>query len=206
MIAVMPTVDGHMLDKEFFADQVEANLDRFYAHAILMTKNEACAEDLVAEGIAKAWKAVDSLQDATRFVPWVKRIMTNHFISEQRKASTKTRHIEYHEEFSEESEPFSLFEQLHQPFLLWWGNPEKEFLDDLLQKDIVAAFEALPENFRIAVLMADVEGLSYPEISDTLDVPVGTVRSRIARARSALQKQLWDHALEKGLVDQEGED
>lgn len=194
-----------MPDEDFFTAQVDANLDRFYAHAMLMTKNEASAEDLVAEGIAKAWKAIDSLENESRFVPWVMRIMTNHFISEKRKASEKSRHIEYVEEYSEEAEPFSLFEQLHQPFLLWWGNPEKEFLDDLLQKDIVTAIEALPEQFRIAVLMADVEGLSYQEISEALEVPVGTVRSRIARARSALQKQLWEHALEKGLVDRDGE-
>jgi len=194
-----------MPDRDFFSNQVDANLDRFYAHAILMTKNETSAEDLVAEGIAKAWKAIDTLENESRFVPWVMRIMTNHFISEKRKASEKSKHIEYIEEYSEEAELFSLFEQLHQPFLLWWGNPEKEFLDDLLQKDIIAAIEALPESFRIAVLMADVEGLSYQEISEALDVPIGTVRSRIARARSALQKQLWDHALEKGLVDRETE-
>lgn len=194
-----------MPDREFFTIQINANLDRFYAHAILMTKNETCAEDLVAEGIAKAWKALDTLEDESRFVPWVMRIITNHFISEQRKSCEKARHIEYLEEYSEDAEPFSLFEQLHQPFLLWWGNPEKEFLDDLLQKDIVTAFESLPEQFRIAVLMADMEGLSYQEISEVLDVPIGTVRSRIARARSALQKQLWDHALEKGLVDRGSE-
>jgi RNA polymerase sigma-70 factor (ECF subfamily) len=190
-------------DRDFFSKQVDANLDRLYGHALLMTKNEACAEDLVAEGIAKAWKAIDSLEDPARFVPWVMRIMTNHFISEQRKACSKTRHIEYVEEYSDDSENFSLFEQLHQPFLLWWGNPEKEFLNDLLQQDIVAALEALPETFRIAVMMADIEGLSYQEISEALDVPIGTVRSRIARARSALQKQLWNHALEKGLIEPE---
>lgn len=194
-----------MPDRDFFSQQVDDNLDRFYAHALLMTKNETNAEDLVAEGIAKAWKALDSLENTSRFVPWIMRIMTNHFISEKRKASEKTRHIEYVEEYAEDAEHFSLFEQLHQPFLLWWGNPEKEFLDDLLQKDIVAAIESLPEQFRIAVLMADVEGLSYQEIAETLDVPVGTVRSRIARARSALQKLLWDHALEKGLVNNESE-
>lgn len=194
-----------MPDREYFSQQVDANLDRFYAHAMLMTKNEANAEDLVAEGIARAWKAFDTLEDESRFVPWVLRIMTNHFISSKRKASERTRHIEYVEEYSDDAEPFSLFEQLHQPFLLWWGNPEKEFLDELLQKDIVAAIEALPEQFRVAVLMADVDGLSYQEISETLEVPIGTVRSRIARARSALQKQLWDHALEKGLVDRESE-
>lgn len=188
-------------DREFFSEQVDANLDRLYGHALLMTKNEACAEDLVAEGVAKAWKAIDTLEDPARFVPWVMRIMTNHFISEQRKACAKTRHIEYIEEYTDQGENFSLFEQLHQPFLLWWGNPEKEFLDDLLQQDIIAALEALPETFRVAVMMADIEGLSYQEISEALEVPIGTVRSRIARARSALQKQLWNHALDKGLVE-----
>ena len=80
-----------MPDNQFFSDQVDANLDRFYAHAILMTKNEACAEDLVAEGIAKAWKALDTLENESRFVPWVMRIMTNHFISDKRKSSEKAR-------------------------------------------------------------------------------------------------------------------
>ena len=105
-----------MLDREVFANQVDENLDRFYAHAILMTRNEACAEDLVAEAVAKAWQSIESLREVSRFVPWVKRIMTNHFISEQRKACNKSHHAEYTEEYSDTGDSFSLFEQLHQPF------------------------------------------------------------------------------------------
>jgi RNA polymerase sigma-70 factor (ECF subfamily) len=94
---------------------------------------------------------------------------------------------------------FSLFERLHQPFLLWWGTPEQDFLDRLLREDLIRAIEALPERFRIVVVLADVQGLSYLEIAGSLEVPIGTVRSRLARGRALLQKALWDHACDAGL-------
>jgi RNA polymerase sigma-70 factor (ECF subfamily) len=90
---------------------------------------------------------------------------------------------------------------LHQPFLLWWGNPEQEFLTHLLQEDLERALAQLPEPYRLAVLLADVQGLSYQEIADALELPIGTVRSRLARGRSQLQKALWKHAQDAGLSD-----
>ena len=128
--------------------------------------------------------------------------MTNHFISERRKTVNRTPHEEYVEEPGDDEQPFSIFERLHQPILLWWGNPEQQFLDNLLQEDIEAALDALPDGFRVVIVLADVEGMKYQEIARVLDVPVGTVRSRLARARSQLQKSLWQHALDKGLVEQ----
>lgn len=95
---------------------------------------------------------------------------------------------------------FSLFEELHQLFLLRWGNPEKDFLNKLLAKDLEQAVDALPEAFRIVIVLSDVEGFSYHEISEILKVPVGTVRSRLARGRGLLQKALWDHANDAGLI------
>lgn len=89
---------------------------------------------------------------------------------------------------------------MHQPFLLWFSNPEQEFLARVLREDLERALCALPEHYRIVVLLCDLEEFSYPEIAATLGIPVGTVRSRLARARSALQKLLWNSAREHGLT------
>ena len=99
-------------------------------------------------------------------------------------------------------EAFWLFDRLHQPFLLWWGNQEQAFVDQLLAEDLVQAIDALPESYRMVVVLADVEGFSYQEIAEALDIELGTVRSRLSRGRSLLQKALWEHAQEAGLVAQ----
>jgi RNA polymerase sigma-70 factor (ECF subfamily) len=103
------------------------------------------------------------------------------------------------DESSEAESGFSIFERLHQPFLLWFANPEQEFLDKLLREDLERALAALPAHYRVVVVLADVEGLKYGEIAEALDLPIGTVRSRLARARSALQRTLWDVAIDHGL-------
>lgn len=188
------------IQREQFARCVEAQLDRLYRTALRLTRNPHDAEDLVAETVTRAWSSVDSLQDPDRVGAWFVRIMTNHFISERRRAVHRTVHEEYVEEAGDGGPAFSIFERLHQPILLWWGNPEQQFLDQLVQEDIAAALEELPEVFRVVIVLADVEGMKYQEIAETLDVPVGTVRSRLARARSMMQKSLWQHALDQGLV------
>jgi RNA polymerase sigma-70 factor (ECF subfamily) len=100
---------------------------------------------------------------------------------------------------SSEGEAFSLFERLHQPFLLWFNNPEQEFLDKLLREDLDRALAALPDHYRVVVVLADIEGFKYGEIAEALDLPIGTVRSRLARARTALQRTLWNVARDHGL-------
>lgn len=204
----MPTPDSENLGypkmaieqdiKAFFSAQVDDKLDHFFSTALRLTRHRADAEDLVAESISRAWANIDSLQDRDRFVPWVLRIITNTFISEKRKISNKAMHFAYIEETDDE-QPFSIFEQLHQPFLLWWGNPEQEFINQLLQQDIESALDKLPDNYRIMVMLADMEGLSYQEIAAAIEIPVGTVRSRLSRARTQLQKILWQHAKDRDL-------
>jgi RNA polymerase sigma-70 factor (ECF subfamily) len=88
---------------------------------------------------------------------------------------------------------------MHQPFLLWFSNPEQEFLDKLLREDLERALAALPEHHRVIVVMSDLEECSYGEIAEALCIPIGTVRSRLARARCALHKTLWACAGERGL-------
>jgi RNA polymerase sigma-70 factor (ECF subfamily) len=129
------------------------------------------------------------------------RILNNTFISDCRRAGARprTEPLALETAEGEEGADFSLFEQMHQPFLLWFSNPEREFLDKLLREDLERALAALPEHHRVIVVLSDLEECSYAEIAETLCIPIGTVRSRLARARGALQKALWDQAGEYGL-------
>jgi RNA polymerase sigma-70 factor (ECF subfamily) len=176
-------------DHDFFEAEVTAMLDSLYGAALRLAKNPADAEDLVAETVAKGWANLGSLGDPQRFRGWMFRILTNTFISERRRCGTVSL-----EEVGGDDPEFSLFEQLHQPFLLWWSNPEQEFLKKMLRADLQRAIDALPEVFRVIVVLAELEGFGYQEIADMLEIPIGTVRSRLARGRSLLQKALWQHS------------
>ena len=180
-------------DHRWFEDAVQRLLPELFGVARRLTRNQADAEDLVAEAIAKGWLARATLRERDRFAGWMVRILTNVFLSKYR---FEAQHP--HEPLETEGD-FSLFERMHQPFLLWWSTPEQEFLDRLLREDLVRAIEALPEPFRIVVTLADVQELSYAEIAELLQIPIGTVRSRLARARGQLQMALWDHACQAGL-------
>jgi len=186
--------------KEFFENQVFGLLGALEGAARRLTRNDADAEDLVAETVLRAWHARGALECEAAFRSWMFRILNNTFISGLRRADArpKTEAIDGGDGDGEET-GFSLFEQMHQPFLLWFGNPEQEFLDKLLREDLERALAGLPEHYRVVVILSDVEEFSYTEIAHTLQVPVGTVRSRLARARAALQKILWQQAGERGL-------
>jgi RNA polymerase sigma-70 factor (ECF subfamily) len=149
--------------------------------------------------VTRAWRARASLADTGAFRAWIFRILNNTFISERRKMLARPREEQLVDESGEDEGGCSIFERLHRPFLLWFANPEQEFLDKLLREDLDRALAALPEHYRVVVVLADVEGLKYAEIAETLDVPVGTVRSRLARARCALQQTLWGVARDHGL-------
>jgi RNA polymerase sigma-70 factor (ECF subfamily) len=187
------------ISKDAFETHVLAILGPLHGVARRLTKNEADAEDLVAESVTRAWQARASLADTRAFRAWMFRILTNTFISERRKMLARPREEQLVDESSEREDAFSIFERLHQPFLLWFANPEQEFLDKLLREDLDRALAALPEHYRVVVVLADVEGLKYGEIAEALDLPIGTVRSRLARARSALQRTLWSVARDHGL-------
>jgi RNA polymerase sigma-70 factor, ECF subfamily len=181
-------------DRAWFEQAVLGLLPQLLGTARRLTGNRDDAEDLAAEAISRAWLHRSSLRERDRFAGWLHRILTNVFLSRRRSEAHRSE-----ETGLEDSIEFSLFERLHQPFLLWWGTPEQEFLDRLLREDLVRAIEALPERFRIVVVLADVRGFSYAEIAGALEVPIGTVRSRLARGRALLQKALWEHACDAGL-------
>lgn len=185
-------------DRSWFGEASESLLPELYGAAVRLCRDRTNAEDLVAETVAKAWRALPSLDDRSAVRAWLFRILNNTFISQRRSVATRV----VHESFdAEEAETFSLFERLHQPILLWWGNPELEFLNRLLREDIECAIDSLPDAFRAVVVMVDVQGLRYTEVAEVLDIPIGTVRSRLSRGRSLLQQDLWQHALEAGLTE-----
>jgi RNA polymerase sigma-70 factor (ECF subfamily) len=188
------------VSREVFEDQVLGLLGSLQGVARRLTRNDADAEDLVAETVARAWRALDSLESEEAFRAWIFRILNNTFISNVRRAGARprTESIECEDEDAEGGD-FSIFEQMHQPFLLWFSNPEQEFLDKLLREDLDRALAALPDCYRVVVILSDLEEFSYPEIAETLQIPIGTVRSRLSRARGALQKTLWEQGQAYGL-------
>jgi len=185
----------------FFAEKVERLTDRLYGTALRLTRNSDDAEDLVAETVAKAWAKVGGLSDAQSFDAWILRILTNTFVSEWRHRRASPEVAMEPEPEDGGDEPFSLYEKLHQPFLLWWTTPEEEVIAKLLREDIDRALDELPDTFRIAIVLVDVEGYSYGEAAELLGVPIGTVRSRLARARAQLQRALWQHGKDAGLLE-----
>lgn len=188
------------VSKKSFEEQVLGLLGCLQGVARRLTRNEADAEDLVAETVTRAWRARDTLESEAAFRAWIFRILNNTFVSDLRRAHARVQTDPLDcEEPAEDEAGFSLFEQMHQPFLLWFGNPEQEFLDKLLRQDLDRALATLPDCYRVVVVMSDLEEFSYAEIAEMLAIPIGTVRSRLARARSALQKLLWQQAEAYGL-------
>lgn len=183
----------------WFSEAVAEILPELFGTARRLTRNTADAEDLVAEAVARAWRGSDALADRSAFRRWMHRILANTYTSWWRAAEARPVVESLMDETSTD-ESFSLFERLHQPFLLWFSTPEQVFLNELLREDLERAIDQLPEPFRIAVVLSDVQGLSYQEIADALHVPIGTVRSRLARGRVTLQRALWQHGIDAGLV------
>lgn len=182
--------------KAFFSREIEENMDALYGTALRLAGAGADAEDLVAETVSKAWSAIDSLQDRQRFRPWVFRILHNCFISKYRREAVRPKTLEY----EEDDELVTLLNAQPDDFLVWWANPERQFFNNMLGSAIMAAIDDLPESFRVTVILVNVEGLTYDEAADVLGVPPGTIRSRMKRGRTLLQKALWQQARDAGLA------
>ena len=167
-----------------------------YSAALRMTRNRADAEDLVQETYLKAYRSYGSFTEGTNLRAWLYRILTNTYINNYRAAQRRPEVADV-----EDVEDLYLYKRLAGSGGSDPGrSAEDEALDRFTDDDVKAALEALPETFRMAVLLADVEGFSYKEISEITDVPIGTVMSRIHRGRRALQKALHDVATARGLV------
>src|SRR5208282_2482627 len=185
-----------MADKEHFAEQAMGHMASLYSAALRMTRNPADAEDLVQETYLKAYRAFGSFKEGTNLKAWLYRILTNTFINTYRARSRRPEETEL-----DDVEELYLFRRLGGSDQGIGRSAEDEALDWITDDEVKAALESLPEGFRIAVLLADVEGFSYKEIAEIMDVPIGTVMSRLHRGRKALQKALAQYGLERGLVE-----
>ena len=185
-----------MADQADFADQAMQYAPQLYSSALRMTRNRADAEDLVQETFLKGFRSFDSFTDGTNLRAWLFRIMTNTYINKYRAKQRRPDETDLGE-----IEDLYLYKNLGTLQDSSIGRSAEESLMELLPDDEVkAALENLPDNFRLPVILADVEGFAYKEIADMLDIPIGTVMSRLHRGRKAMQKALHDYALARGLV------
>src|SRR5690625_3562542 len=175
-------------------------VNQLYGAALRMTRNPADAEDLVQEAYAKAFAAFHQYRPGTNLRAWLYRILTNTFINSYRK---KQREPQQTDKDGIEDWQIASANQRTPSGL---RSAEVEALDRLPDSDVTRALAELPEDFRIAVYLADVEGFAYKEIADIMSTPVGTVMSRLHRGRRLLRDMLTDYARERGIVTDQAED
>ena len=180
---------------ERFERDVLPVLPSLYGAALRMTRNPADAEDLLQETTLRAYRGFASFQEGTNLKAWLYRILTNSFINIYRKRQREPKTVDGPEDLDE----WFLFDRLGAQSVQ--RSAEEDVLENIPDADVKVALESIPDNFRMAVLLADVEGFSYKEIADITDVPIGTVMSRLHRGRKALEKALYAVAKERGLVD-----
>jgi RNA polymerase sigma-70 factor, ECF subfamily len=180
------------LESRFEAEALPL-LQGLYSAANRLTRNAADAEDLVQETYLRAYRGFHQFQEGTNIKAWLYRILMNTFINSYRKKQRQPQTIS-----DEEVADWYLYSKMSESGLE--PSAETEVIESLPDEDVQEALSSIPEQFRIAVLLADVEGFSYKEIAEITGVPIGTVMSRLHRGRKALEKRLWDVVRERGLV------
>jgi RNA polymerase sigma-70 factor, ECF subfamily len=184
-------------DQAKFADQAMEHMSSIYSAALRMTRNPTEAEDLVQETYLKAYRGFNGFEEGTNLKAWLYRILTNTFINQYRSKQRRPNETEL-----DEVEDLYLYRRLGGLEAAQANrSAEDELMDMFSEAEVKAAVEDLPENFRIPVLLADIEGFSYKEIAEILDIPIGTVMSRLHRGRKGLEKRLYEFAVSRGLTE-----
>jgi RNA polymerase sigma-70 factor (ECF subfamily) len=178
-----------------FETEALSFLDALYRTALRMTRSEAEAEDLVQETYIRAFRFRHQFTPGTNLKAWLFRILTNTFINQYRRKAARPDTTELDD--VEESILYRHMRDVSPGSAS--PDPEAELIDKTLSSEVKDALEALPEKFRTTLLL-DVEGFSYKEIAEVLDIPIGTVMSRLHRGRKFLQKRLYDLARDRGIV------
>ena len=185
-----------MADQSEFESMAMPFMDQLYSHALRLTKNSSDAEDLVQETYLKGYRAFSSFEEGTNLRAWLFRILTNSFINNYRKKQRG-----FDEEDLDDLEDMYLHRRLGSTQIPSLGMSAEDMLfERLTEEEIKDAVEGLPTQYREVVLLADVQGFSYKEIADILDIPDGTVMSRLHRGRAKLQKDLLEFASKRGLL------
>ena len=180
---------GRRDKREAFERQTERLFPSVFGTALRLTRSREEAEDLAQEAIVRAYDAFDRF-DGTNFKAWILRIVTNLYINKYRQRQRGPQLGSLDEEGA--IEPVSADNEL----------PDRLLFDNALGTEVEQALEAVPVDFRTAVILSDIEGLSYQEIADSTGVPIGTVRSRLARGRSMMRKVLEAYAIKEGYLKQ----
>jgi len=184
-------------DQARFADLAMEHMSSLYSAAMRMTRNPADAEDLVQETYLKAYRGFGGFTEGTNLKAWLYRILTNTYINSYRAKQRRPDETDL-----DDVEDLYLYRRIGGLDGSRMGrSAEDELLDLFSEAEVKAAVEALPESFRMAVLLADVEGFSYKEIAEIMDIPIGTVMSRLHRGRKALEKGLYDFAVANRLTE-----
>ncbi|MGH2378213.1 MAG: sigma-70 family RNA polymerase sigma factor [Candidatus Limnocylindria bacterium] len=185
---------GAAAPADAFETEALSFLDALYRTGLRMTRSEADAEDLVQETYIRAFRHRDQFTPGTNLKAWLFRILTNTFINSYRRKAAQPDTTEL-----DAVEEATLHRRMAQGPASSSSEPEREVVDSMVDAEVTRALEELPERFRSVVLL-DVEGFSYREIAEMLDIPIGTVMSRLHRARRSLQRQLYDLARERGIA------
>ena len=176
--------------QEDFEEEIIPHLDAMYNFALRLTSEPNDAEDLVQDTIVKAYRFFSSYEKGTNAKAWLFRILKNSYINNYRKNSKKPNQVDYDE--------ISTFYETIRAERTDTSDLEDKMFRDLIDDDISKALDELPEDFRTVVLLCDVKGFTYEEIANMLDVPIGTIRSRLHRGRNLLKSQLIEYAEERG--------
>lgn len=176
--------------QEDFEEEIIPHLDAMYNFALRLTSDPNDAEDLVQDTIVKAFRFFSSYEKGTNAKAWLFRILKNSYINNYRKKSKQPNQVDYDE--------VSSFYETIRADRTDTSDLEDRMFRELIDDDISNALEELPEDFRTVVLLCDVEGFTYEEIANMLDVPIGTIRSRLHRGRNLLKSQLMEYAKERG--------
>jgi RNA polymerase sigma-70 factor (ECF subfamily) len=183
-------------DQSTFAEQAMEFAPQLYSAAMRMTRNQADAEDLVQETYLRGYRSFHTFQQGTNLRAWLFRILTNAYINRYRAKQRRPLETDL-----ADVEDLYLYRRLGSMETAAASmSSEEQFLDIFTDDEVKTALEELPENFRLPVLLADVEGFAYKEIAEMLDIPIGTVMSRLHRGRKAMQRALYDYAEARGLT------
>ena len=192
----MPPQEVRVADQATFAEDAMPLMDGLYSAAMRMTRNAADAEDLVQETYLKAFNAYERFETGTNLKAWMYRILTNSYINAYRKKQRRP-----DESDIDDIEDLYLYRRLGgAESAVLSRSAEDQLLEMFGEDEVKLALEDLPEHYRMPILLADVEGFAYKEIAEILDVPIGTVMSRLHRGRKQLQKRLYSFAEEHRLL------